>query len=79
MSRFYGDLKGNRGEATRCGSKDSGIRSHARGWYFGGKVVMYVDPATGEDYMEVYATHGSNGYGQSKLLFRGLKKDCFPE
>lgn len=79
MSRFYGDLRGNRGEATRQGSKDSGIRSHTRGWNFGGVVIMTVDPETGEDRMEVYATHGSNGYGQSKLLFSGLKKDCFPE
>lgn len=32
MAHFYGRLIGNRGEATRCGSKDSGIRVTAESW-----------------------------------------------
>lgn len=32
MSHFYGTLQGNRGEATRCGSKKSGIATHAASW-----------------------------------------------
>lgn len=33
MAHFYGRLIGNRGEATRCGSKDSGIRVTAESWH----------------------------------------------
>ena len=32
MAEFYGRLQGNRGEATRCGSKDSGIHTTAESW-----------------------------------------------
>ena len=32
MAHFYGRLQGNRGEATRCGSKDSGIHTTAESW-----------------------------------------------
>jgi hypothetical protein len=32
MSHFYGFLSGNRGEATRCGSKSSGINAHIKSW-----------------------------------------------
>ena len=32
MSDYYGYLTGNRGTATRCGSKKSGIDAHIRSW-----------------------------------------------
>ena len=32
MSTFYGTLTGNKGTATRCGSKDSGIRASVQSW-----------------------------------------------
>ncbi|MCK9370444.1 hypothetical protein M0R04_11090 [Candidatus Dojkabacteria bacterium] len=32
MSHFYGYLEGNRGTATRCGSKKSGITAHIKSW-----------------------------------------------
>lgn len=32
MAHFYGRLKGNRGETTRCGSRNSGIRATIRSW-----------------------------------------------
>ena len=32
MSKFYGTLQGSRGEATRCGSKRSGIETIAASW-----------------------------------------------
>jgi len=32
MSYFYGYLRGTRGQATRCGSKKSGIEAHIRSW-----------------------------------------------
>lgn len=41
MSHFYGDIKGCRGEATRCGSAESGIRGHIRGWHIGASVRCF--------------------------------------
>lgn len=32
MSAYYGRLQGSRGEATRCGSKASGITATAESW-----------------------------------------------
>ena len=38
MSQFYAIIKGSRGEATRGGSKRSGIEGHIRGWNIGGYI-----------------------------------------
>jgi hypothetical protein len=66
MSRFYGEIQGNRGEATRQGSPDSGFYGHIRGWNCGAKVQM---TARGEkDVCCVYATGGSNGSRSSTYL-----------
>ena len=32
MAHFYGTLQGGRGEATRCGSKDSGMVTYCTSW-----------------------------------------------
>lgn len=43
MSRFYGVVKGGRGEATRCGHANTGLDVQA-GSYSGGVFVrLYVD------------------------------------
>ena len=41
MAEFYGNLIGNRGEATRCGTARSGIRASARSWH--GSVTVSLD------------------------------------
>lgn len=38
MSHFYGGIEGNRGPATRMGSKDSGFRAYAQG--YGARVTV---------------------------------------
>ncbi len=63
MSKFYGDLQGSRGEATRCGTKQSGIRSHVRGWHVG--IRATVDDRLAGDTVHVYATSGSSNNGTS--------------
>lgn len=62
MARFYGDLQGNRGEATRMGTSSSGIQAHIRGWYAGIAVVCEAhDTAQGEvDICTAYETGGSS-------------------
>lgn len=49
MSHFYGTLRGNRGEATRCGEQGSGIHTVAASWKGCIVVDLHHDKATGED------------------------------
>jgi hypothetical protein len=41
MAHFYGDMQGSRGQATRCGTKQSGIHAHIRGWHTGVQTVVW--------------------------------------
>ncbi len=69
MARFYAEIEGNRGRASRMGSRDSGMWSHTRGWSLGAQVDW--DEASGDDdRVEVRLTSGS-GYGgfSSKPMF----------
>lgn len=69
MSRFYAEIEGSRGPATRQGTPASGMRSHTRGWSVGAEVWCHVGP-DGRDVVEVYATAGSNGGSRPVLLAR---------
>jgi hypothetical protein len=60
MARFYASIQGqDMLEATRRGSKKSGIGGHIRGWDTGIRVEGRVN-ATGDDEFDVYLTGGSN-------------------
>lgn len=72
MSRFYGNMKGSRGETTRCGDRISGITGHLRGWDIGARVTAFVGP-NGEDLVEVWITGGSNGSCASVFLGRFVR------
>ena len=72
MSRFYGIVQGNRGEATRGGSAGSGIQGHVRGWDIGIKVHCYVDD-NGKDVCEAWTTGGSHSPSTVERL--GIIKD----
>lgn len=69
MSRFYGDLQGGRGIATRQGTTNSGIDSHVRGWDTGARVIcdvveLLVDGKPRKvDRVRVYRTGGSHNSG----------------
>lgn len=67
MAHFYGSMQGARGEATRCGTKASGISAHIRGWNVGVRVSCYVD-GNGRDVIEVRRTAGSNGGGMEECI-----------
>jgi|WetSurMetagenome_2_1015567.scaffolds.fasta_scaffold1449785_1 hypothetical protein len=66
MSRFYGSMQGNRGEATRQGGTESGISCHVRGWDAGIEVRGYVNEE-GKDEFRVFITGGSNRRTSDKL------------
>ena len=65
MAHFYANIQGNRGEATRMGSKDSGIRGHIRGWDIGGSV--WCRHYNGKDRVTLTVTSGSNGGARGHL------------
>jgi opacity protein-like surface antigen len=60
MSRFYANIQGNRGSASREGSEKSGIEGHIRGWNIGARVRVEVDDLD-RDTITIYITGGSAG------------------
>ena len=76
IAQFYGSMSGNRGEATRMGTKKSGFEAHIRGWNIGVRIWCRYDEETGKDEISVYRTGGSNG--QTDDLIAELETaDCF--
>lgn len=66
MSRFYADITGGRGTATRQGHAASGIRGHIRGWNCGVRVIGSADGTA--DVFDIWQTTGSNDDGRTLLL-----------
>lgn len=75
MAHFYGGVHGNRGEATRLGTKDSGLKAFANGWDIGVDVRLRYCKDTDEDVISVTLTGGSNGNSSSKCLGSFTIKD----
>ena len=71
MSHFYGTLKGQRGQATRCGSKSSGITTQTASWAGAVEVSAWHDTRTETDMVEVRLIPWRNGAGTKRLLYRG--------
>ena len=78
MAHFYASIQGSRGEATRLGTKNSGISGHVRGWHVGGEVDMSVD-SEGRDVATFTATGGSNGGRSVELGELRSGRDGEPE
>jgi len=70
MSHFYGTLQGNRGEASRCGSTDSGIDTYAAGWRGAIHVSVYQD-SDGVDCFDVTLQPWQNSGGDYHTLACG--------
>lgn len=73
MAHFRGGIRGQRGEETRLGSKQSGLRVFADGWNFG--VTVNLDHVNGKDVASIYLTGGSNMAGEKKFLGRFDRSD----
>lgn len=58
MAQFKAEIQGTRGEASRLGSKNSGMRAHVHGWNVGVKIL--AEHKNGKDVFYVYRTGGSN-------------------
>jgi hypothetical protein len=68
MSHFYGVLQGSRGEATRCGTKGSGMETIAASWNGAIRTTLYIKD--GEDYARVEKIRW-HGNGVSQVLYDG--------
>ena len=61
MSRFYASISGSaKSEATRQGTKNTGIEGHVRGWDLGVKIYGDVDKDD-KDGFHIYMSSGSGG------------------
>jgi hypothetical protein len=76
MSHFYGSVKGNRGEATRGGSKRSGYTSYCAGWGGGIEVRLWHDPDGGKDHYTVCQVP-HHGKGIEREIARGIVGEEF--
>lgn len=72
MARFYGSVKGNRGEASRLGNKGSGMITVAAGWDGAIRVILYEED--GKDRFTVYLTPHMNSGGQARIIASGELK-----
>ena len=68
MAHFIGYLQGNRGGASRLGTKTSSMDVSGRGWNLGANVFVYYDERTKEDRVTVTLTGGSNRFCSSRDL-----------
>ena len=71
MSHFYGIVRGNRGEASRGGSKVSGYTATAASWSGSIRVDLTHNRETGEDSFTV-TQQPWQGSGISELLAEGI-------
>lgn len=72
MAHFYGGIQGNRGEATRLGTKSSGLNGFLNGWNIGINVNLNYDEEEDTDIVSVYLTHGSTHGNRSDGLSKHI-------
>ena len=70
MVHFIGYVRGNRREASRVGSKSSGLRVYAASWQGCVRVELWYDARTGLDIAEV-SLQPWQGAGVGQDLFHG--------
>jgi hypothetical protein len=68
MSHFYGTLQGNRGEATRCGTKDSGITTVAASWSGAVRCETYIKDGVDCVMVQFVTWHGA---GNNRIIYDG--------
>ena len=61
MAQFRATIKGQRGQASRLGSKETGIVADINGWNLGVRVEAFYDADSDQDIFTVFETGGSNG------------------
>ena len=70
MAHFYGVLSGGRGEATRTGTKNSGLTATAASW--NGAVTTQLYEKNGHDFARVtLGQWRSRGQSPARVLYDG--------
>ena len=74
MSHYYGGVQGNRGEATRGGSRDSGYTAWAQDGDRQVRTTLYTCEDTGRTRARVSVRASSINYGhiETVVLFDGF-------
>ena len=70
MAHFYGTAQGNRGEATKGGSKDSGMETYCASWEGAIRCSAWYDEDEEKDMVRVEKVRWK-GAGQNRLLYEG--------
>ena len=86
MTHFRATIQGNRGEASRLGSKPSGIKATVNGWDIGTSIYAEHSELLQSDLIRVHFTGGSNSrtsYGSITVTLKDGKfavvDTSFPE
>jgi hypothetical protein len=73
MAHFYSNIKGGNSEATRCGSKSSGVSAYVQGWTGSVETNMSFDKTTDRDLATITLDGGPRGsYGRVCLTPHGI-------
>lgn len=68
MTQYMGTVNGNRGVASRLGTKSSGLLTKCNGWNLGATCRIVHNETMQRDEISVFITTGTNGRGVSKFL-----------
>lgn len=71
MAQFRGTIQGGRGEASRLGTKSSGLTTKAAGWRGGIETRLWHDKGTGLDMFEVRQV-SHHGAGITRTIAHGV-------
>jgi hypothetical protein len=66
MAQYRGTVEGTRGQASRLGSKVSGLIVTANGWNVG--AIVRIDHEDGKDVVRVWKSNGSAVDGRCELI-----------
>ena len=68
MAHFIGYVKGQKGEASRLGTKASGLSISSNGWRFGVDVFMRYNEEKGIDEAVIELTTGSEHTSDKRMI-----------
>lgn len=71
MAHFLGTIQGNRGEASRLGTKSSGLHAQIGSWEGGITVNLYYDEFSSRDMVDISFRQWVNGAGINKPIYSG--------
>jgi len=68
MAHFRATIEGNRGRASRLGTKKSGLEITVNGWHIGVDIWVRYDEKTDQDIITIHRTCGSGGESTARHI-----------